>query len=119
MRFYQDCFGAELSMQTIGESPLSENMPENMKNYVLHATLRKGDVIIMATDMVSNEGLLKGNSVSLMINCSNEEEIRSYYSKLVEGGKATHPVTESFWGSLSGDLVDKFGNHWLLNFEQK
>lgn len=118
MTFYQHCLGGDLNFQTIGESPLSEKMPAQMKNYILHATLCKGMLRIMASDMVGNEGLLRGNAVSLMLNCSSEEEARTCYSRLVEGGTATHPLENSFWGALFGDLKDKYGNYWLLHFDK-
>ena len=31
MTFYRECLGGELYFQTIGESPLSEKMPEQMR----------------------------------------------------------------------------------------
>jgi len=40
------------------------------------------------------------------------------YAKLSKGGKAEHPPQNTFWGALFGDLTDKYGNHWLLNFDQ-
>lgn len=116
MTFYQRCLGGELSFQTIGESPLSDKMPLQMKESILHATLKKGNMIIMASDMTSEKGIIKGNSVSLMLNCSSEKEIRTYYKKLSSGGNADHPLEDTFWGALFGDLTDKYGNHWLLNF---
>ena len=117
MSFYQKCLGGELSFQTIGESPLSDKMPDQMKDSILHSTLTDGDRVIMATDMVSGRGLIKGNSVSLILNCASEKEIRSVYKKLSEGGEATHPLEISFWGALFGDLIDKYGNNWLLHFD--
>ena len=72
----------------------------------------------MGSDMVSEQGLMKGNSVSLALNCSSEKEIKSFYRKLSSGGKMNHPLEYTFWGSLFGDLTDKFGNHWLLNFDK-
>jgi PhnB protein len=71
----------------------------------------------MASDMVSEHGLLKGNAVSLMLNCSSEDEINTFYANLSKGGKATHPLENSFWGALFGDLTDKYGNHWLLHYD--
>lgn len=38
MTFYQECLGGELFMQTIGESPMAEQMPLPMKESILHAT---------------------------------------------------------------------------------
>jgi PhnB protein len=116
MTFYKQCLGGELSFQTIGESPLSDKMPLQMKESILHATLINGSLVIMASDMASEKGIIKGNSVSLMLNCSSEKEIRTYYKKLSSGGNADHPLEDTFWGAIFGDLTDKYGNHWLLNY---
>ncbi len=116
MTFYAACLGGELVLQTIGESPMAEKMPPQMKECILHSSLINGSVVIMATDCVKEEGLIKGNSVSLCLNCSSEEEIKSCYEKLSAGGKADHPLEDTFWGAVFGDLTDKFGNQWLLNF---
>lgn len=119
MTFYKNCLGGELNFQTIGESPLADKMPEKMKDCILHATLTNGRLIIMASDMVAEKGLIKGNAVSLMLNCSSEAEVKTCYQKLVSGGIATHPLEISFWGALFGDLTDKYGNQWLLHFDKK
>lgn len=118
MTFYKECLGGELSFQTIGESPLSGKMPKKMKDCILHSILTKDNLVIMASDMVGEKGLVKGNSVSLMLDCSNESEIRKWYEVLSEDGEQTHPIENTFWGALFGDLTDKYGNHWLLHFQQ-
>lgn len=118
MNFYQECLGGELTLQTIGDSPLADKMPPQMKESVLHSTLTRGPLQIMASDMVAEQGLVKGNSVSLMLNCSSEEEINLFYRNLSEGGQATHPLENSFWGALFGDLTDRYGNHWLLHYDK-
>lgn len=118
MRFYQQALGGELALQTIGESPLAEKMPDKMKACILHASLVKDGWVLMGSDMVSEQGLVRGNAVSLCLNCSSEEEIRNSYERLALGGKATHPIENTFWGALFGGLTDKFGNHWVLHFHQ-
>ncbi|MBK5272109.1 MAG: VOC family protein [Bacteroidia bacterium] len=119
MNFYKDCLGGELFLQTIGESPMSDKMPAKMKESILHSTLTKGALVLMGSDMVSEQGLIKGNAVSLCINCSSEEEINNYYNNLSKGGEATHPLENTFWGALFGGLTDKYGNHWLLNYNKE
>jgi len=119
MNFYKDCLGGELTLQTIGDSPLADKMPEAMKACILHATLINKGLILMGSDMVGEQGLIKGNAVSLSINCSSEEEIQQLYEQLSAGGRKDHALERSFWGATFGDLTDKYGNHWLLNFEQK
>jgi PhnB protein len=118
MNFYKDCLGGELTLQTIGESPLADKMPPAMKDFILHATLTKDSLILMGSDMVGERGLIKGNAVSLAVNCSSEEEIQNFYKKLSAGGNKDHALEQSFWGATFGDLTDKYGNHWLLNFEK-
>ncbi|MGG9961205.1 VOC family protein [Ferruginibacter sp. SUN106] len=118
MTFYKESLGGELILQTIGDSPLAEKMPAKMKDCILHSTLTNGALIIMASDMVGDKGLIKGTAVSLMLNCSSEEETRHFYAKLSAGGERTHPLETSFWGALFGDLTDKFGNQWLLHFDK-
>ena len=118
MNFYKEVLDGELSLQTIGESPMADKMPSKMKDCILHSQLTKGDLILMGSDMVCEQGLLKGKSVTLMLACNSEEEIKNCYEKLSAQGKATHPLENTFWGALFGGLTDRFGNHWLLNFEK-
>jgi PhnB protein len=119
MNFYQKCLGGELFLQPIGTSPMAEMMPPQMKDSILHATLTNGNVIIMGSDMVGESGLIRGNAMSMMLNCSSETEIRDTYDQLAsDGGDATHPLEDTFWGALFGGLTDKFGNRWLLNFDK-
>lgn len=118
MNFYKDCLGGELTIQTIGDSPLSDKMPREMKESIVHSTLVRDGIVLMGSDMVGENGLKRGNTVSLMLNCSSENEIRHCYDKLSQGGTATHPLHTSFWGALFGDLTDKYGNNWLLHYDK-
>ena len=118
MTFYQECLGGELTFETIGESVIVDKMPNSMKRSIMHAVLTKDDLVIMATDMVEERGLVKGNSVSMMLNCNSEQEAQAFYDKLSAGGKASHPLQSTFWGTIFGDLTDRFGNNWLINYDK-
>jgi PhnB protein len=118
MTFYQKCLGGELSFQTVGESPLSDKMPQQMKKCILHASLTKDALVLMGSDMVSAKGLIKGNAVSLSLNCCSEAEIKTCYAKLAADGKINQQLENTFWGAILGDLTDKFGNNWILNFNK-
>tara|TARA_R110000868_G_scaffold220806_1_gene472227 strand:- start:7490 stop:7900 length:411 start_codon:yes stop_codon:yes gene_type:complete len=119
MTFYQECLGGQLTIQTVGESPLSIKMPKKMKDCILHATLTKEALVLQGSDMVPKAGLVKGNTVSLSLDCNSEEEIKEIYQKLSTNGKTDHPLEHTFWGALFGVLTDKYGNHWLLNHNKK
>lgn len=119
MQFYKECLGGELHFQTVCESPLSATMAIKMKECIVHSSLKNEAFELMASDMVNDNGLVKGNTVSLLLNCCSEEEVKERYVKLSTGGEATHPPAISHWGSLFGGLTDKFGHHWILNYTSR
>ncbi|EDM34321.1 Glyoxalase/bleomycin resistance protein/dioxygenase [Pedobacter sp. BAL39] len=119
MQFYKSCLGGELTVQTVGSGPVAEHLPQRMKDYVLHATLKQGPMMIMGSDMVGDEGLNRGNGVSMLINCSSEIELRRCYDRLSAGSRAQSPIEETAAGALFGQLTDKYGNSWLLNCQLK
>ena len=116
MTFYREIFGGDLTLTTVKETPMAKQMPAEIQNSIMHSTLTRGDLTILGSDMAGPEGVTKGNSVVLQLECMSEEEIRGLYSKLSAGGKATYPVSPSFWGGLYGQLTDKFGVDWMLNY---
>lgn len=118
MTFYHECLGGDLEIIPFEGSPMAEKMPKEMIQHVMHANIRKGELVLMASDMGGMKGnLLKGNNFALSLNCSSDEEVEEYFSKLSEGGKITMPLAEQFWGAKFGMLTDKFGMDWMLNFE--
>jgi PhnB protein len=54
-----------------------------------------------------------------LLNGNSEDEIRKWYDRLGKDGLKTHPIALTFWGALFGGLTDKFGNPWLLYYQQK
>lgn len=119
MTFYQECLGGDLHLQTVGDSPVSFELPARMKECILQASLTKGQLQLMATDMVGESGLQRGNSVSLFLACRSEAELYRYFDKLSKGGRQTHPIAYTFWGTLFGGLTDRFGNQWLLSYDEE
>ncbi len=118
MTFYQECLGGELTLQTMAESPLADQMPAEDGQNILHSTLTQGDLVLMATDMGRGERI-NGNTVSLALNCSSEEEINRFFSNLSVGGQISCPLSEQFWGGTFGSFTDKYGMNWMLNYEKK
>jgi PhnB protein len=116
MNFYKDCLGGELFLQTVGESPaMAAQMPPHLKDHILHSTLTSGDIIIMASDL-SREKRVEGNTIHLCVNCTSENELNSFFSKLSAGGKITEPLADMPWGAKYGALTDKYGKQWIFNF---
>lgn len=117
MTFYRDCLGGELTLQTVAESPMADQWPPQAQESILHATLLNGSLMLMASDMGGPGKLVRGNTISLSLTCSDEDEIESCYANLSVGGQTTRPLHE-FFGGIIGLLTDKFGMNWLLYYGQ-
>jgi PhnB protein len=118
MTFYAECLGGELSMQTVEGSPIAEQCPTAMKDQILHASLINEGLLLMGSDMVGRHGFIQGNTISLSLNCSSEEEIALFFSKLSSGGEIMHPLKMEFRGAIFGVFIDKYGIKWLLNYDK-
>ena len=117
MEFYRQCLGGNLTVTKVGETPMATQMPPEMQQKVMHANLTSGRVVLLGSDMAGPEGVTNGNSFVLQLECDSESQLKSLYSKLsAEGGKALYPPSPSFWGGLYGQLVDRFGIPWMLNY---
>ena len=113
MTFYKKCFGGKLTLTTVEDSPMASQWPANAQKNILHAQLKKKGLILLGSDMAPAEGTLNGNSISLALNCSSEEEITSFFSNLSADGKVTHPLHKFFDGTI-GALTDKYGMNWVF-----
>ena len=113
MTFYQSCFGGQLNIQTVGETPAAGQMPPDLQDKVMHSVLAKDGFMLMASDMTGPAGVKNGDAISLAIMGSNKAEIEPIFAKLSAGGNVLHPLTEEYFGTF-GDLVDKFGIGWMF-----
>lgn len=118
MEFYKTCLVAELILQTIGSSPVEAQCPAATKDQILHASLTKGSLLLMGSDMAGPDGINKGNNIALSLNCSSEEEINTFFARLSAGGKIVDPLKPQFWGAIFGVFDDKFGIRWMLNYDK-
>jgi PhnB protein len=114
MTFYQSCLGGELFFQTFKEAPPEMKLPKELGDSIIHSSIKKGDLLLMASDM-SRPGEVKGNNISLSLACATESEINEYFERLSAGGKVVEPLNKQFWGDTFGVVEDKFGISWMLN----
>jgi PhnB protein len=116
LTFYQECLEGDLELQKVAESPMATRMPSEKGANILHGALSKnGTVLLMGSDMIGND-LRPGNSVNLCLNCTSDQEINTLFNRLSAGGQVKVPLHQSFWGATFGEVRDKFGMNWMLNY---
>jgi PhnB protein len=121
-KFYQSVFGGELSIMRFSDTPAGTNVPPTVKDKVMHASLPIGkDNILMATDACEEMGfnLKQGNNYYVCISPDSKEEADKLFNDLAEGGKVNMPLADMFWGAYYGDLTDKFGIQWMVNYQKQ
>jgi PhnB protein len=116
MNFYKKCFGGELLLMKVKDTPVAAQCGAGMENQVMHSSLTRNGFVLMGTDMVGGGNYTQGNNFSVSVNCESEEEINQLFSSLSEEGQVVEPVKQQFWGDLFGVLVDKFGIPWMFNY---
>jgi len=117
MRFYQQCLGGKLLLQTVGESDMAHRLPEQMHGLILNATLSHKSRVMMGTDMAGPGPLIRGNNVSLLLDCGSETELLHYAQALSRQGSITATPAYNLAGTLLAGLTDGFGHHWTLYYK--
>jgi len=97
-------------------------VPAKEGEKIMHMSLPIGDgSVLMGSDSSEAFGHVTviGNNFSISLNAFSEKEADRIYKGLSAGGKATMPMSKTFWGSYFGMLTDKFGIHWMVSVEEK
>lgn len=116
IEFYRKALGAEVRMMMrFNEAPEPQHeMPECFQHKIMHASLRVGDTLLMASDGRC-EGPATFEGFSLSITVPDEAEAERAFAALSEGGLVTMPLEKTFWAPKFGMLQDKFGVGWMIS----
>ncbi len=120
--FYKSVFGGEFPyMGKFGDMPSETELSEEDKNKVMHVTLPIGDgTLLMGSDSNSQSGQVQfGENVSISINTTSRAEADKLFHGLSEAGIIKMPITDTFWGAYFGMFTDKYGIHWMVNFDEQ
>ena len=116
LAFYCKALNGAVTMQsTFGEANMAQD--DNMKNKILHAVFEMGSLKFMVSDCPPGVSTLSGNQVSLSLNFTSLEAIEHTFAALAEGGTVTMPIQDTLWGARFAMTKDKFGVHWMFNYD--
>lgn len=116
MEFYRRSLGGELEVMTYEGSEVPHTDEE--KDFVMHATLVTGPLVIMGADHTGSKKPVSADTVHLSIDCESEEEINRLFGNMSAGGHISMPVEDTFWGARFGMCKDKFGINWMFNYDK-
>lgn len=121
--FYKSVFGGEFKggINRMRDAPGTENLSDEEKNRVMHIALPiAGGDMLMASDIIPSMGhkLVEGNNNYISIFPESRAEAERLFNGLSAGGNIEMPLDDMFWGAYFGSFADKFGVHWMINYEK-
>lgn len=118
LNFYKNTLGAELvALLRYKDAPPDANNSEMCGSMdpekVMHACVRFGDSIVMASDGMSS-GKPKFEGIMLTLSVESPQEAETLFAKVSEGGAIVMPMTKTFFAERFGMATDQFGVLWQV-----
>ena len=117
VEFYRRALGAEVEMmmrfQDCPEPAQPGMVPPGSENKVMHAALRIGDTMVLASDgRCLGQPEFRGFALSL--TAANEAEADRLFAALADGGQVQMPLSKTFFSPRFGMVADRFGVSWMV-----
>ena len=116
IEFYKKAIGASVEMMMrhseSPDAPPPGMLQPGFENKIMHATLRVGEAILMASDGCDEKSIFDGFRLSLAFG--SEAEAHQAFAALSEGGQVQMPLTKTFWSPCFGMVTDKFNVGWMV-----
>jgi PhnB protein len=111
--FYAKVFNGKIESSTRhGETPMKEHVGPDWQDKLVHATVRIGDSVLMASDAPPQMYKApQGFAVSITLSAAEAQRV---FPQLAEGGHVNMPLQKTFWAELFGALTDRFGTPWMI-----
>jgi len=120
---YKKAFGArvieKLTYADMNPADLESEVKNEQKSLIGYSEIEiRGQIIALCDDSEAAEKRrpVSGNSflIDLLVHFNSDEELKTAYEVLTEGGTVTAPLVSQTYCSLTCALIDKFGGRWQL-----
>ena len=116
MAFYKSCFGGELALTRLGDTPMKAAYPADRHDRITYANLKSAAVEFSATDWLHpTRKPVQGNTTALYVSSADPAELKAIFEKLSDHADAQNfvPLAEMPFG-LYGRLTDRFSVEWFF-----
>lgn len=114
LTFYGKVFGCAVQLHTFAEF----NRTDGPGDAIAHGSLTEGPVALFAADAVEDQSALRCQGIMLsLLGTAAPPTLRSWFASLAEGGRVIEDLQTRPWGASDGQVVDRYGLHWLIGFE--
>ncbi len=111
---YADVFGCGVQLHTFDEFGRTDGPADA----VAHGLLVDGPVALFAADVGGDEPAFRSEGVMFaLLGAADPATLRRWFGGLAEGGRVVDDLQKRPWGASDGQVIDRFGVHWLIGFE--
>ncbi len=114
LTFYSHVFGGSAEMHTFEDFHRTDGPAEA----IAHGYLTGGPVQLFAADAAGYQLPLRCEGLMLsLLGTADASTLKDWFAKLSEGGLVVDDLQVRPWGASDGQVIDRFGLHWLVGFE--
>jgi PhnB protein len=113
LMFYSEIFGGNLDLNTYADF----GRADGPSDAIAHGTL-DGPVPLAGSDAATGEPSVRIEGLRLSLLGTAEPAIlHGWFDRLAVGGRVLDPLGPKPWGASDGQVIDRYGLHWLLGYE--
>ena len=113
LTFYQEVFGGELVLNTLGDFGRDDGPAEAIAHGML-----QGPVELFASDAAAGEPCVRLEGVLFaLLGTSDPATLEEWFTALSDGGVDIDPLQARPWGDHDGQVTDRFGVRWLIGYQ--
>lgn len=116
LTFYSEVFGGAVKLHTLAEF----NRTDGLADAIAHGYLEEGPVVLFGADVSGDEAPFRAEGMMLsLLGTAAASTLRDWFSRLSEGGRIVDDLQKRPWGAFDGQVIDRYGLHWLIGFESE
>lgn len=122
MAFYQKCFGGELTLTKLADTPMKAQFPPEKHNRIINAHLKSGVIEISATDWMASPEFepKQGNMYAIFVISKTYDDLKKVFDRLKDGAEKERfqDLHEMPFGTY-GQLHDRYGVPWIFKGDRE
>ena len=114
LNYYAQTFGGTAEMHSFAHFGRTDGDPEA----IAHGELVGGAVNLFIADTRAGEVGFRAEGLMLaLLGVADPDTLKFWFEELAAGGTVVDQLQEREWGASDGQVIDRFGIHWLVGFQ--